>query len=126
MKKRQLPQLLLLMLFTLTTSVVSAQCLQTAPYYETFDSLVEPNCITSYNATGSGWVYSGTPGYISGTAQDYTTNGGRYAWIDFSGSDDSTCMELPSVNVSALTTPQLTFSLWSYNTAALTALKITA
>ena len=57
----------------------------TAPYIETFDATTTiPSCWTETQTSGSGWVFSGNPGYDAGS------NGraaGTYAWIDFSGTD---------------------------------------
>ena len=52
----------------------------TAPIVETFDNGM-PSCWSEYQTSGSGWVFSGNPGYVAGS------NGrpsGTYAWIDFS------------------------------------------
>ena len=72
-----------------------------------------PSCWSEYQTSGSGWVFSGNPGYVAGS------NGrpsGTYAWIDFSGTDVGATLEGPSVDVSALTAPQLRFNYFSANT----------
>ena len=55
---------------------------------------------------GSGWVFTGAPGY------DAAANGrptGSYAWIDFSGSDSAAILTVPDVDISGLTFPRLKF-----------------
>lgn len=106
---------LALLIFNAFAIGSNAQCTQTAPYIETFDSLAVPNCWTSAQATGDGWRFTGTPGYAAQFAGDFTGSGGAFAWVDFSGADDSVVLTLPSINVAALTTPGLTFSLFSFN-----------
>ncbi|MGY8868627.1 MAG: hypothetical protein ACKVJK_23720, partial [Methylophagaceae bacterium] len=87
----------------------------TAPTVETFDNASLPICWTEYQTSGSGWVFSGNPGYAAGT------NGrpsGTYAWIDFSGTDVGASLEAPDVDVSSLTAPQLKFNYFSVNTTS--------
>ena len=84
-------------------------CLQTAPYLEDF-ALGLPTCWNENQTTGSGWVFTGNPGYAAGA------NGrpsGTYAWIDFSGSDVGAVLNAPPVDISALTTPELSFDYFS-------------
>ena len=55
-------------------------------------------------------MFSGNPGYTAGS------NGrpsGTYAWIDFSGSDVGAVLNAPPVDISALTTPELSFDYFS-------------
>ncbi|MCH2021782.1 MAG: hypothetical protein MK207_04820, partial [Saprospiraceae bacterium] len=90
-------------------------CSQAAPTCEDFNSGAVPTAVCangwSISATsGSGWVFTGTPGYQAGA------NGrpaGSYAWIDFSGTDAGVVMNMDPVDVSGLTTPTLTFAYFS-------------
>ncbi len=98
-----------------SSMMTQAQCLQTAPYTETFDSLVIPNCWVDTATTGDGWQFSGNPDYDAASAGDHTGNGGLFAWVDFSGTDLFTVLEMPAVDVTSLTTPALFFSMFSSN-----------
>ena len=94
--------------YTFTTPCLSAL----APYAQNFNSGVLPNCWSQSVISGDGWRFTGTPGY------DAANNGrtaGTYAWIDFSGTDAGTVMELVPVDISSLTTPQIEFDYFCYN-----------
>ena len=90
-------------------------CLATAPYSEDFSAGTVPagTCgwSTSYTS-GSGWVFSGTPGYAAGSNGSAS---GTYAWIDFSGSDAGTIMQVEDIDVSSLTQPTLTFDYFTFS-----------
>ena len=86
-----------------------------APLVESFDAGVLPSCWSETQATGSGWVFTGTPGFAAAGAGDNTGNGGSFAWIDFSGSDAGAVLTSPLIDVSSLTTPQLKFFYYSVN-----------
>ena len=84
----------------------------TAPYSQDFSSGTLPSCWNQSAASGDGWRYAGAPAY------DAASNGrtsGTYAWIDFSGTDAGTVMDLVPVDVSALTVPELEFAYFSYD-----------
>ncbi|CAE7408231.1 unnamed protein product, partial [Symbiodinium sp. CCMP2456] len=89
-----------------------------APYTQSFDSASVPNCWSAYESAGSGWEFGqlGSADYAAANAAEQTGNGGYYAWIDFSSTDDSTSLESIPVDVSNLMTPALQFSLFSENT----------
>ena len=84
----------------------------TAPFTEGFSSTL-PNCWTNtgtsdtwkFANTGSG-NHIGNNGVITGS----TTSGGYFAWVDDSGSTSpDVTLTSPFIDVSALTTPRLTF-----------------
>jgi hypothetical protein len=86
-----------------------------APFTESFDNTTVPNCWSRYEATGSGWVF-GTPGFswntsgcAASTPSDHTGNSGNFAALDFSVPDAGVVLELPTVDVSALNIPMLSF-----------------
>ena len=81
----------------------------TAPMVESFDGTTVPTCWTEDQVQGSGWVFSGTPGWGAASATDHTGNGGSFAWIDFSGTDFGAVLTSPFIDVSALTSPELRF-----------------
>ena len=87
-----------------------------APYYETYDTTILPTCWEQSATSGSGWVFSGNPGYAAAAAGDHTGNSGSFAWIDYSGTDVGTILESPAIDVSSLTTPYLEFYFYSHNT----------
>ncbi|MBU28443.1 MAG: hypothetical protein CMD30_03675 [Flavobacteriales bacterium] len=85
-----------------------------APYSQSFSVGSLPNCWSQSVISGDGWQFSGTPGYDAGN------NGrpsGSYAWIDFSASDIGTVMEVVSVDVSALSVPQVEFDYFCWNSS---------
>jgi hypothetical protein len=84
----------------------------TAPYSQDFSSGTLPSCWSQSAASGDGWRFTGAPAY------DASGNGrtsGTYAWIDFSGTDAGTVMDLVPVDVSALTVAELEFAYFSYD-----------
>ena len=88
-----------------------------APYCEDFSTGLLPNLWTQSATTGGPWVFTGTPGY------DAANNGrpaGSYAWMDFSGTDGGVILEVADVDISALTTPQLSFDHFSYYNGTVT------
>ena len=83
---------------------------QTAPYSEDFSNGTLPTCFTQSQTSGDGWQFSGTPGY------DAAQNGeaaGTYAWIDFSSVDLGVLLNMPELDVSSLTNPNLSFEYFS-------------
>jgi hypothetical protein len=94
-----------------------------APITETFSSSSAPTCWSQSASSGGPWVF-GTPGGFtwntSGCADvptDHTSGGGtNYAALDFSGNNDSAVvLEMVDVDVSALTTPYLSFYYYMCN-----------
>lgn len=81
-----------------------------APFYESFDGTSTPQCFTQSAGVGGPWFFSTNANSVQCAALgDNTGNGGNYAWMDQSGSDDSVSLELPVIDVSGLTTPYLEF-----------------
>ncbi|MGB0977792.1 MAG: T9SS type A sorting domain-containing protein [Croceimicrobium sp.] len=81
-----------------------------APFYESFDGTSTPLCFTQSAGAGGPWLFSTNANSVQCAAlSDNTGNGGNYAWMDQSSSDDSVSLELPVIDVSALTTPFLEF-----------------
>jgi hypothetical protein len=97
---------------------VDVSCTVTAPITESFDANAVPTCWSRYDASGSGWEFGqqGSAAYAASNASERTGNGGYYAWIDHSGGDDSASLETYEIDVSALTTPGLSFDFYSNNT----------
>jgi hypothetical protein len=88
-------------------------------FLETFDGTTTPTGWTNTAAAGPGWLFSTGAGYDVSSTLDHTGNGGNYAWVDFSGTDDSVVLETPVINVSTLTAPLLRFYLESHYTGTL-------
>ncbi len=93
--------------FSFTTACVAF----TAPYTESFDIQGTPSCWSQYNISGGPWEFSQGSGVNTacGTPSEHTGNGGYFAWMDQSSTDDSVCLEMNDVDVSALTTAYLEF-----------------
>ena len=105
-----------------------------APVTETFNTgsiptSVWPTCdwgFSNYAAVGDGWRYTGNPGYNASPLYGNNRAAGSFAWIDFSSTDDSTCLEGGDVDISNLTSPVVSFDYFSnavgsaapYNTAS--------
>lgn len=88
-----------------------------APYTESFDSLSIARCWQIATTQGSGWVFSGNPGYAAANAGDHTGNGGSFAWIDFSSPADVGAMLIsPEIDAASLISPVLEFFFYSENT----------
>lgn len=85
-----------------------------APYQQSFDQTTLPGCWSEYAESGGPWTFDGagfgwnTTG-CSATPSDHTGNGGNYAAMDHSTTDDSVVLEMPEVDVTSLTTPWLSF-----------------
>lgn len=81
-----------------------------APFYESFDGSSTPLCFTQSAGLGGPWLFSTSANSVNcAPLADNTGNGGNYAWMDQSGSDDSVSLELPVIDVSGLTTPYIEF-----------------
>ena len=100
--------------FTFTTPC----SVKIAPYSEDLSNGVLPECWSQSVTFGSGWVFTGTPGFQAGS------NGktpGTYAWIDFSQSDTGAILNVPDVDISGLTYPRLKFEYFQDFSAILNA-----
>ncbi|UTW65863.1 fibronectin type III domain-containing protein [bacterium SCSIO 12643] len=80
-----------------------------APMTESFDGNSTPTCWSQTAVTGGPWVFSGSPDYGASSATDHTGNGGSFAWMDQSSSDEAVSLIMNDVDVSALTTAYLKF-----------------
>jgi hypothetical protein len=87
----------------------------TAPFTESFNSTTTfPSSWSLYATAGSNWQVGGTLGYGGAGITDHTgTAGSSRAWVDLSGSNDSITMTSDTIDVSALTNPELNF--WHNN-----------
>lgn len=81
---------------------------------ENFDSTSVPIGWNNSASTGPGWSFSTNSGYDTSSVLDHTSNGGNYAWVDFSGTDLGVVLEMPNTDVSSLTAPYLEFFHASY------------
>ncbi|GAB4329977.1 MAG: hypothetical protein Kow00127_22260 [Bacteroidales bacterium] len=87
-----------------------------APLTESFDVLYTlPAC---WSMSGSDvWHFSTGADFGASSAGDHTGNGGQYAWVDGSSPNATdAALYTPLIDVSSLTTPSLTFYLFSNNT----------
>jgi hypothetical protein len=86
-----------------------------APFYESFDNGVQPNCwenVATGTASTDFWQFDGAPGYAA-------ANNGRpddtYAWSDGSGSEPEGTLITPFIDVTTIIDPYLTFEWFSNN-----------
>ncbi|HET8810394.1 MAG TPA: plastocyanin/azurin family copper-binding protein, partial [Flavobacteriaceae bacterium] len=93
-----------------------------APYTEDFENAgAIPNCWAQGSANAEDWKFDDTVGsnHIGNSGDFYGTtsaSGGYFAWVDDSSSHSlGTTLETPSVDVSGLTTPALSFYIVSDN-----------
>ncbi|PZD79560.1 T9SS type A sorting domain-containing protein [Mesonia sp. K7] len=89
----------------------------TAPFLETFSTGTLPNCWSQSQISGSGWDFNGISWNVlqcSTAPTDHTTGTGTtdFAAIDFSVPDTGVVLEMPIIDVSALTVPQLSFYMY--------------
>lgn len=87
-----------------------------APWIESFNGGSTPNCWTESGSES--WRYNTSAGYDAASAGDHTNNGGNYAWIDGSfpsGASQISTLTGPEVDVSALTTPLISYWVYSHN-----------
>ena len=105
----------LLLILTLGyNSNLIAQCPAVpSPYTENFGSANLPTCWQQSAISGDGWRFTGNPGYA---AANNGRPSGTFAWIDFSGTDAGTVMEVVPVDISNTTNPQVEFDYYCYNT----------
>jgi len=102
--------------FSFTTPCVAF----TAPFSESFDNTSIPNCWSQSSTTGGPWAFGNTGIFwnTSGCAAptEHSANGGNMASMDHSGSDAGVILEMPVIDVSSLTTPNLAFWYFMCNT----------
>ncbi len=87
----------------------------TAPFTESFNSASLPSGWV--NNTSDPWRFTGAMGYDAGAVSDHTgISGSSFAWVDGSGTTYASApLTTDSINMAALTVPELTFFLSSYN-----------
>lgn len=88
-----------------------------APFSENFANNATPLCWSQSATIGGPWVFTGNPGYLASGTQSHTPDGSSFAWMDFSGTDDNVILEMPNVDISALSSPSLQFWFKSVPTA---------
>lgn len=117
---------LLIIMSLFVSTGVAGQCLQTAPYIETFDNDTTPSCWQnpvnivfntpmywySANNTSSNPA-SFRPAGLANNIGDHTGNGGYYMYT-YRGWNRVISMTTPSIDVSPLTTPALTFWMFAH------------
>ncbi|QNR25777.1 T9SS-dependent choice-of-anchor J family protein [Croceimicrobium hydrocarbonivorans] len=87
------------------------------PFSESFDVTSMPSCWSAYGSDP--WLFTTTwPAYGAGSASDHTGNSGSFAGIDGSGgsSTNDGTLESPLIDLTGLTTAQLSFYVFSNNT----------
>ncbi|WP_264792805.1 fibronectin type III domain-containing protein [Aureispira anguillae] len=88
-------------------------------FTESFDATTTPSGWNNTATTGGPWSFSTSADYDVSSILDHTGNSGNYAWVDFSGTDDSVILATPAIDVSTLTTPYLEFYHESHYTGIL-------
>lgn len=96
-------------IYFLTLFLISHWSYAQTIFQETFSTTTTPTGWTNTAVTGGPWVFSTAAGYDVSAATDHTGDGGNYAWLDFSGTDDSVILTTPVIDASSLTTPYLEF-----------------
>ncbi|RLD47271.1 MAG: hypothetical protein DRI94_14090, partial [Bacteroidetes bacterium] len=88
-----------------------------APYTEHFESGSLPGCWNTYSSSGELWKFTTTTSNDHAAPNDHTSGSGLFAWIDDSESPSSTnlTLESPYIDVSSLTSPEISFWLYSDN-----------
>ncbi|MDC0015169.1 T9SS type A sorting domain-containing protein [Flavobacteriales bacterium] len=82
----------------------------TAPFVEQFNTTSTPATWNQSNTTGGPWIFTGIMGYNASNITDHTGNpGSTFAWMDFSGTDAGVILESDTIDVAALTIPELNF-----------------
>ncbi len=87
-----------------------------SPHMQSFDANSTPNCWKNYG--DENWTFSTNAAYGASSITDHTNNGGNYAWVDGSNNSggDSAVLETYPIDISNLSTPKLSFYLFSNNT----------
>lgn len=91
-----------------------------APFLETFTATSLPTCWAQSATTGGPWVFSWVSNPDFGTnvnMPDHTsgTTGSGATWVDQSSTDVGVVLQMPDVDVAALTNPQMSFWVVSHN-----------
>jgi hypothetical protein len=88
-----------------------------APFLETFTTTTTPTCWIQSAGSGGPWVFTGSPDLgNTATIVDHTNGvANNYAWMDHSGVDIGVVLETPLIDITALTSPQLSFWFMSHN-----------
>ena len=95
-------------------NILYAQCPAVpSPYTENFSGGGLPSCWQQSATSGDGGKFTGNPGYA---AANNGRPAGSFAWVDFSGTDAGTVMEVVPVDVSSNTNPQIEFDFFCFNT----------
>jgi hypothetical protein len=121
---------LVFILCTLWACFTHAQCVQTAPYLQTFDNDTTPTCWTNpvnivfgtpvywYSANNTNSNPSAySPSGLAATAGDHTGNSGYYMYA-YRGWNTNLELTSPEIDVSNLTTPALSFWMFAHTTSA--------
>ncbi len=91
----------------------------TAPWIETFSGTTIPSCWEQSAASGGPWQFGVTtnPDFGNNVEPNDHTSGvpDLYTWVDQSGADAGVVLTSPVIDVSALTTPELKFFVYSTN-----------
>ena len=110
--------------------VASAQCLQTAPYIQSFDNDTTPSCWTNpvnivfgtpiywysaNNTSSNPGAYA--PSGLAATIGDHTGNNGFYMYA-YRGWNSTLQLTSPDIDVSSLSTPTLSFWMFAHTTSA--------
>ncbi len=95
----------------------------TAPYTESFTGTTIPTCWSQGAVTGGPFQFTWTsnPDFGSNNAFPDHTNGtvaANYTWVDMSGTDSAVVLNMPILDVSTLTSPELSFWIVSTTTTA--------
>jgi len=75
-------------------------------FSESFDSSSTPAGWLREATSGDGWKFSTLAGYEVSPTLDHTANGGNYAWVDFSGTDNNVRLTTPVIDISTLGTAE--------------------
>jgi len=82
----------------------------TAPFTESFNSGFPTTTWNQSATVGGPWITGGIMGYNASTIADHTgTAGSSFTWLDFSGTDAGVIMTSDTIDVSAVTIPELNF-----------------
>jgi hypothetical protein len=112
------------------TVTASAQCLQTAPYLQTFNNDTTPTCWTNpvnivfgtpiywYSANNTSSNPSAyAPSGLAATIGDHTGNNGFYMY-SYRGWNSTLQLTSPDIDVSRLSTPTLSYWMFAHTTSA--------
>lgn len=86
-----------------------------APYTESFDANATPACWSQSATSGGPWLFSTGSGVNASNCSvpaDHTGNAGHFTWMDQSSADAGVILQMPVVDISALTVPYLDLYYW--------------